>query len=349
MHIFLSEPDATAFLVEEMAKAFPHAGATPVRPGWVAGAVPLHAEMPPTLVFARQLLPDAIEHRAETVNAWAECVWSHAIACLEDGRPWRLHVAAHYGGAHAGANRCRLIHEAVVERLRRKRRYLLRALVTEPRPFTPEDTLIQLVLAGPDAGRLSLARAPTPFDLRRVISPFPAGEVPIAVDKSVPSRAFAKLVEAEQRLGVRIGAGDRCVDLGAAPGGWSAVALARGARVVAVDRAPLREDLTAHPRLRFHRGDAFAFVPDGPVDWLLCDVIAAPQRSIGLLLDWVRHRRARRFVVTIKFRGQAEYAALERLKHALPPLCDEFGLMRLCANRNEACAFGVVRSRPAGA
>jgi 23S rRNA (cytidine2498-2'-O)-methyltransferase len=111
--------------------------------------------------------------------------------------------------------------------------------------------------------------------------------------------------------------------------------------VLAVDRAPLRDDLMGHPAVRFQRGDAFSFRPAEPVDWLLCDVIAAPERSIELLLDWLRHRRARCFVVTIKFKGQDDYAKLERLKHALPPLCAEFGLTRLCANKNEACAFGV--------
>jgi 23S rRNA (cytidine2498-2'-O)-methyltransferase len=344
MHLVLSDADATDFLLDELAVAFPHAGARILEPGWVAGDIPLHAEMAPTLVFARQLLPEAVEHRVETVNGWAGCVWDQAITGLAEGGPWRLHVAAHYGASGAGANRCRLIREALLDRLRRKRRHLLRLLVNEPQAFGSEDTLVQLALAGPAVGWLSVARAPLPFAMRRVMSAFPLGEVPVAVDKAAPSRAFAKLVEAELRLGVSIGPGETCVDLGAAPGSWSYVALARGAQVVAVDRAPLREDLMEHPRLEFRRGDAFSYEPQAPVDWLLCDVIAAPQRSIDLVLDWVRHRRARRFVVTIKFRGHAEYGALECLKHALPPLCDEFRLTRLCANRNEACVFGIVRS-----
>ena len=188
-----------------------------------------------------------------------------------------------------------------------------------------------------------MAPAPLPFALRRIVSPFPKGEIPIASDKAAPSRAFAKLVEAELRLGRRIAAGETCVDLGASPGSWSYVALNRGARVIAVDRAPLRADLMRHPSLVFRKGDAFSFKPDTPVDWLLCDVIAAPERSIGLLMDWLRERRARRFVVTIKFKGREDYPKLEQLKHALPALCGECFLTRLCANKNEACAFGEVR------
>jgi hypothetical protein len=49
-------------------------------------------------------------------------------------------------------------------------------------------------------------------------------------------------------------------------------------------------------------------------------------------------------VVTIKFKGTEEYGILERLKHAMPPLTDEFYLTRLCANKNEVCAFGITRS-----
>jgi 23S rRNA (cytidine2498-2'-O)-methyltransferase len=205
---------------------------------------------------------------------------------------------------------------------------------------------VQLLLTAPDRGLLSVAPAPMPFQFRRVVSPFPKGEIPVASDKAPPSRAFAKLLEAEQRLGCRIAPGETCVDLGASPGSWTYVALQRGARVMAVDRAPLRADLMRHPRLVFRKGDAFAFEPNAPVDWLLCDVIAAPERSVDLVIEWARHRRARRFVVTVKFKGHGEYAVLDRLKHALPPLCDEFFLTRLCANKNEACAFGVVAERP---
>jgi hypothetical protein len=58
------------------------------------------------------------------------------------------------------------------------------------------------------------------------------------------------------------------------------------------------------------------------------------------VLDWVRTRRCRRFVVTIKFKGDTEYAKLDRLKQEMPPLCGAFHLLHLCANKNEVCVFG---------
>ena len=178
------------------------------------------------------------------------------------------------------------------------------------------------------------------------ISPFPQGEVPVAVDKAAPSRAFAKLAESERRMGRAIAAGETCVDLGAAPGSWTYQPVQRGARVIAVDRSPLRDDLMRSPRVTFHQGDAFRFVPETPVDWLLCDVIAAPERSIGLVLEWVRERRCRHFVVTIKFKGQEDYSQLDVLKREMPRWVESFQLLHLCANKNEACVFGTVGNGP---
>jgi 23S rRNA (cytidine2498-2'-O)-methyltransferase len=343
MHVLLVDEGTERFLIEELRRAYPGARNDVWAPGIVASDFVLQDEAPPILVFARQLLPEATECEAASVSAWAERLFAEVVARVPADQPWRLHVAPCYGHGHAGQNRCRLIREGFTELLRRKRRQWLRCAQTEPTPFPPADTLVQVLLTAPERGWLAVAVAPRPYQLRRVITPFPKGEIPVASDKAAPSRAFAKLVEAELRLDRRIAAGETCVDLGAAPGSWTYVALQRGARVIAVDRAPLRPDLMRSPRLRFQKGDAFRFQPDAPVDWLLCDVIAAPERSIGLVLDWVRHRRARHFVVTIKFKGETDYPLLEQLKHALPPLCEEFHLTRLSANKNEACVFGTVK------
>ena len=345
MQLLLVDAGCEPFLLDELARCAPGAAHQLLAPGLVAADLAWPAQGPPRLVFARQLLPDAEAHEAASIAAWAQRLAEAAVKALPEREPWRLHVAPHYAldeTGRAGENRCRLIREALQGALRRRRRSLLRALEPEPKPFAPGISVVQLLLTAPERGWLSLAPAPLPFRLRSLLSPFPKGAVPPARDKAPPSRAFAKLLEAEARLGVRIAARETCVDLGASPGSWSYVALARGARVVAVDRTPLRDDLMRHPRLAFQRGDAFRFTPAAPVDWLLCDVVAAPARSIDLLLAWARERRMRRFVVSLKLKGHAGYAALDALKQALPPLCDELYLTRLCANKNEACAFGTL-------
>jgi 23S rRNA (cytidine2498-2'-O)-methyltransferase len=371
LNFFLTEPGDEPFLLDELRRAFPDAGHQTLGAGLVRTDAVLQPSAMPTMAFARQLLPLSEALNAVSIREWSERLFEAVGARVPEGQPWRLHIAPHYEAANtisrspsprpapllrgkeresergaangAGENRVQFIRDAFQELLRKKRRHLLRALETDETPFTGHTTLVQLLLTAPDTGLLSVALAPLPWQLRRCVSPFAKGELPVASDKAAPSRAFTKLVEAEQRLGLRIAAGETCVDLGACPGSWSYVALNRGARVTAVDRSPLRADLMANPHLTFHQGDAFKFTPDAPVDWLLCDVIAAPERSVELVLDWVRQRRCRRFVVTIKFKGHADYAQLEPLKHALPGLCEDFFLARLCANKNEACVAGTVR------
>jgi 23S rRNA (cytidine2498-2'-O)-methyltransferase len=354
MHLIFSADDSEPFLQAELLRSWPQCAPIKVSPGllrfdaaWPTDSSGWARET--FLVFGKQIYSEARPVSGSSISAWGQLLLDQLIGAeVLGGQPWMLEVVPHYGTAgtdHAGENRCRLIIESLREKLKRHQRRVLRTWQTEPRPFTPETSFIQLLLTEPDAGYLAVTRAPRPHKLRSILSPFPRGEVPMAVDKAAPSRAFAKLVEAEQRLGRRIAPGETCVDLGASPGSWTYVALQRGARVMAVDRAPLDDDLMRNPALEFHRGDAFKFTPGTPVDWLLCDVIAAPEKSMDLLCDWVEHRRARHFVVTIKFKGHDDYPTLERLKEMLPRQCDEFFLTRLCANKNEACAFGSVARR----
>jgi 23S rRNA (cytidine2498-2'-O)-methyltransferase len=323
------------------------------------------------LVFARQLLPEARIVDALSIRAWAEVIADAVVGTLPDGEPWALHVfpfqpvtSTQRSGARAwhsrtlagqrgegaappvaakgaGLNRCRLIREAVVELLRKRRRHLLRSLRAEPSPFETNESLVQLALLSPEQGALSVARAPLPFEQRHVVSHLPAGYVALATDKAPPSRAFAKLVEAELRLGRRIQAPETCVDLGASPGSWTYVAAKRGARVTSVDRSELRADLMRSPNVRFERGDAFRFEPPRPVDWLICDVIAAAERSADLLRQWLRNGWCRRFIVTLKLDDAASREVLERLESDLLELTSEHFLLRLCANKKEVCAFGA--------
>jgi 23S rRNA (cytidine2498-2'-O)-methyltransferase len=343
-HLLVCDPGCETFLMAELARASRRSNADHCGLELISTDLALDPKTPPILVFARQLLIEPQQVTAPSIRAWAGVLLEVIRASVPEVAPWRLHIHPHYGSGNAGQNRARLIHDALRELLQRKRKVLLRDLDESTSPWTPQHTFVQLLLTAPDHGWISVAPAPQPYAFRRIVSPFPVGEVPIAVDKAAPSRAFSKLVEAEARLGRQIVAGETCLDLGASPGSWTYVALRRGANVLAVDRSPLRDDLMRHTRLTFQQGDAFKFRPATAVDWLLCDVIAAPQRSIDLLLEWVNARRAKHFVVTIKFKGHSEYPILDQIKGALPPVCSEFYLIRLCANKNETCAFGSLNS-----
>lgn len=343
MHRLFTDEGGEEFLLDELRRGWPSAHHKMERPGWVTTDAPLTSGANPALVaFARQAFPDGVVCEAPSINQWAELLATTIMDSVPSEQPWRLHLWPAYGEGRAGMNRCGLIRDALTEKMRKKRRQLLKTLEETTEPFGHQTSLVQLALRSPEEGVLSVAVAPLPWQCRSIVSTFPEGAVPVAVDKGAPSRAFAKLVEAEQRLGRTIGKGAVCVDLGASPGSWSYVALSRGARVIAVDRAELRTDLMRNPKLHFHCGDAFKFRTEARVDWLLCDVIAAPQRSIDLLLEWLREGRMSAFIVSIKFIGSVEYPLIDQLKKEAAPLCREFGLTRLSANKNEVCAFGVA-------
>jgi 23S rRNA (cytidine2498-2'-O)-methyltransferase len=98
-----------------------------------------------------------------------------------------------------------------------------------------------------------------------------------------------------------------------------------------------------HPQLTFVKGDAFQYHPVTTVDWLICDVIAAPQRSAALLLDWLRRGDARHFVVTLKLRAEEDPALLEELRRELPDLAVDWNMTHLCANKGEVCVYGRAK------
>jgi 23S rRNA (cytidine2498-2'-O)-methyltransferase len=150
-------------------------------------------------------------------------------------------------------------------------------------------------------------------------SPFVNGEVRFAEDREgPPSRAYLKLWEALTRAGRRPGPGETCLDLGAAPGGWTWALARLGAGVTAVDKAPLDPAVAAMPGVSCRQESAFALDPrqDLPVDWLFSDIICYPARLLALVRRWMEAGAARNFVCTLKFQGgtdhdtAAEFAAL---------------------------------------
>ena len=148
-------------------------------------------------------------------------------------------------------------------------------------------------------------------------SPFSLGECRFEEDHiGPPSRAYLKLWEALTRLGTYPGPGDRCIDLGASPGGWTWVLATLGASVRAVDKSPLEPRIAAMPGVEQVIESAFALAPE-PVDWLVCDVIAYPARLLSMMERWIASGAARRIICTVKFQGDTDHDAADAFK-ALP-------------------------------
>jgi 23S rRNA (cytidine2498-2'-O)-methyltransferase len=142
-------------------------------------------------------------------------------------------------------------------------------------------------------------------------SPFINGECHFVEDHiGPPSRAYLKLWEALTRFGRWPRPGEQCLDLGAAPGGWTWVLAKLGADVTAVDKAPLAAAVAAMPGVTERLDSAFGLAPE-PVDWLFSDVIAYPDRLLALVRRWIDAGAARYVICTIKFQGPADHDSAE--------------------------------------
>jgi 23S rRNA (cytidine2498-2'-O)-methyltransferase len=143
-------------------------------------------------------------------------------------------------------------------------------------------------------------------------SPFVGGECRFVEDHiGPPSRAYLKLWEACTRIGAWPQPGETCLDLGAAPGGWTWAIARLGANVTAIDRAPLAAEVAAMPGVSWRAGSAFSLPPEN-VDWLFSDIIAYPEPLLDLVQTWIAAGTTGRIVCTIKLQGETDHDAVAR-------------------------------------
>ena len=229
-------------------------------------------------------------------NAWlaprelpASSIGEGARGLRDIQRNWHLHSVAHH-------RRARLIAER------------LPPIRFKPLSF-PADPPAAPLGAWTLVERDRLVASP------RCRSPFPDGEVRFVEDREgPPNRAYLKLWEALTLARTRPGPGERCLDLGAAPGGWTWVLAGLGADVISIDRAELDPAVATHSRIEHRRGDAFALRPEavGTMDWVVSDVVAYPDRVLALARHWAEACPAARLIFTIKFQGPADPAIAYR-------------------------------------
>lgn len=164
-------------------------------------------------------------------------------------------------------------------------------------------------------------------------SPFPMGEPRFVEDRDgPPNRAYLKLWELFTRLGRAPAPGERCLDLGASPGGWTWVLAELGAQVLAVDKAPLDPRVAERPGVSSRQASAFGLSPAevGPVDWLFSDVICYPERLLRLVDEWLASPSPPRMACTIKLQGATDHGVLAEF--AARPGAQ---LVHLLANKHE--------------
>ncbi|MDP6946528.1 MAG: DNA gyrase subunit A, partial [Myxococcota bacterium] len=245
--------------------------------------------------YALQVMPEVEELRGSSVKTLAHAVVDHVVAPLDEmtGR-WELHVVV--PGQIRGhrkpymRHRADLLEEAIDSRIARIRRRTHRRRDDRAAPLA---ALVQVALVEPERLFVSVSRCLAISPLGVWPCQHPAGIATFDEAPDAPASSYRKLAEAFAYMGVAPQPGETVVDLGASPGGWTWVASGFGARVTAVDRSPLDVRLMARPGVEFVRGDAFKFQPDAPVDWLVSDVVAYPERVIALIEQWCTRRAAR--------------------------------------------------------
>ena len=355
MRAFLCSAGSEPALAEELARA--GAVATELGPGVVASEEDGHRDPrdrfePVDPIFARQALPDARLVEGASVRELAEAIFAVIEATIDRATgPFVIHALAHAEPPPGLASRATLVGRELLALLATRRRRAFRR--HRPLDGTALDAfdeswlLVQLLALGRERFLVSAA-APRPlatggFDLAR----WPAGDAPVAIDRAPPSRAYQKLEEAFAWMGTAPRAGETCVDLGAAPGGWTATLVKYGARVLAVDRAPLTPTLARHRLVASVIGNAFTYVPATPVDWLVCDVVCEPPRSLALCDAWLSGGLCQNLVVTVKFKGRTGYGVLGELATLFARLRPAFARVKqLAHNKNEVTVMVQRKRRP---
>lgn len=241
------------------------------------------------------LSPDAPVEAAWALNTWLE-PRQIAFASIGDAAAALRALQRNWGGYQAAHFRRAALIAARLPPLR-------------PKPLVfpqakPAGHLGAWTLLAPDRLLASPAQS----------SAFINGEPAFEEDRTgPPSRAYLKLWEACTLMGAWPQQRETCLDLGSAPGGWTWALAKLGARVTAVDKAPLEASVAAMAQVTERRESAFALDPraETPVDWLFSDVIAYPERMLRLVQAWIEAGRARHVVCTLKFQGATDHDAAD--------------------------------------
>lgn len=213
------------------------------------------------------------------------------------------------------------------------------ALIQEKLPYiNTKDKQFPFDIPSSPIGLYTLLDANSMIYSAKTTSPFPAGSFRFVEDhENPPSRAYLKIQEALVRFAGFFaasvpGAGQRCFDAGACPGGWTWVLRKLGCQVFAVDRAPLADSLMKDPDVSFMTHDAFTLKPQelGFFDWVFSDVICYPERLYEWVLMWLESGLCRNMICTIKMQGETDWNLVQKFA-SIP----NSKVLHLCYNKHE--------------
>lgn len=167
----------------------------------------------------------------------------------------------------------------------------------------------------PSIGVFSLLNEHTLIYATQRAKPVPDGRFNFIEDKiNPPNRAYLKLWEALTLLGKYPEAGDFALDLGASPGGWTYVLQSCGAKVLAIDKAPLDNKIAKLPGVKCSQISAFSLKPSDfeYIDWFVCDMACYPERLYEWILLWIESKKVGKYILTLKLQGETDFSILNK-------------------------------------
>lgn len=185
--------------------------------------------------------------------------------------------------------------------------------------------------------------------VRGFSSRWPGGIISLELPEDAVSRAWLKMEEGLRWSRLPIRAGNRCAEIGSAPGGASQALLARGLLVAGIDPAEMDPDLLANPNFTHIRRRAMQVRRRDfrKIRWLMADINATPKYTLDVVEGIVTQPTVniRGLLLTLKFTDW-------RLAEHIPEYLDRirgwgYEVVRarqLLHNRQEICVAAMNRA-----
>jgi 23S rRNA (cytidine2498-2'-O)-methyltransferase len=178
---------------------------------------------------------------------------------------------------------------------------------------------------------------------------WPGGVPLLGAPPGMISRAYLKIEEALRWSELPIRSGDRCVEIGSAPGGSCAALLERGCVVTGIDPGEMHATVLASPRFTHVRARA----RDAPravfrdARWLMSDANVAPKHTLDTVESIVSAQdvRLEGLVLTLKLTDPKSAAELPAFHKRIRSWGYEHVRARqLAFDRQEVCVVATARA-----
>lgn len=163
------------------------------------------------------------------------------------------------------------------------------------------------------------------------------------------NRAYLKMDEAIRWSRMPLRAGDRCAEIGSAPGGSCQALLDRGLKVIGIDPAEMDQRVLDHDSFKHLQKRAADIKRDvfSKVDWLFADANVAPQYTLDCVQDIVTHSsvQIRGMLLTLKL---LEWKLADEIPAYLAKIrswgYQDVRIRQLASQRQEICV-AVLKTR----